>query len=61
LQFLWKRHGRTLPALTISKVFDRLPVVHRLIVDDRGGNSRVEESERLEESGRSRIMRNVRL
>ena len=32
-----------LPSSTISKVFDRLPTVHQLIVEDRGGNSRVQE------------------
>ena len=32
-----------LPSDTISNVFDRLPTVHRLIIDDHGGNELVQE------------------
>jgi len=32
-----------LPSLTISHVFERIPIVLQLIVDDNGGNNRVEE------------------
>ena len=41
--------SRDLPTVKLTKVFDRIPVVLQLIVEDNGGNDRVEERRKADE------------